>query len=356
LVQPGTYVGTVTVWGSDTTAGPIARLVNGIVVPIAGGHDFEVPVAPVAAGLERRLSFGAEKDRPFEVRIASGSERDVIRGYLHEPGGQPFRGGHEQEGSTGEEAIFFRVEAQDVTTGVYEAVAAAPPISASTAGIRITQAPLSLIGSFAGGKGIAALRNLTEAPITVAVGAAEIGAARTETLSGTGADTGRFSFDIPPWVKRIEIDASMSEADWPKFTDFGMTLEDAAGSQLGQGPLNYHIGRLETDLPKKFNGTKGELRLYPAWTVGGSKEHWTLTVKIRLYGDPTERVALVSTGTATVTIPPRTPESVSFDPGTSFWPIPAGFIPLLQYSATVGDAAPWMAEAPLAPAPTPLMR
>jgi hypothetical protein len=81
-----------------------------------------------------------------------------------------------------------------------------------------------------------------------------------------------------------------------------------------------------------------------------------LTVKIRLYGDPTERVALVSTGTATVTIPPRTPESVSFDPGTSFWPIPAGFIPLLQYSATVGDAAPWMAEAPLAPAPTPLMR
>jgi len=356
LVQPGSYVGTVTLWGSDTMAGPVARLVNGVVVPIAGGHDFEVPVAPVGAGLERRLAFGAEQGRPFEVRITSAGERDVIRGYLHEPGGQPFRGGHEQEGSAGEEAIFFRVAAQDVTTGVYEAVAAAPPILASTAGIRITQAPVSLIGSFADGKGVAALRNLTEAPVTVVVGAAQIGATRLETVSGTGADTGRLSFDIPPWVKRIEIDASMATADWPKFTDFGMTLEDGAGIQLGQGPLNYHVGRLEADLPKKFSGNRGELRLYPAWTVGGSRDQWSLTLKIRMYGDPTERVALTATGTSTVTIPAGTPESVSFTPGSSPWPLPAGFIPLLQYSATIGEAAPWMAEAPLAVAPTPLMR
>lgn len=356
LVQPGAYVGTVTVWGTDTMAGPVARLVNGVVVPIAGGHDYEMAVAPVAAGLERRVAFGAEQDRPFEVRISSGSERDVIRGYLHEPGGQPFRGGHEQEGSSGEEAIFFRVEAQDVTTGVYEAVAAAPPVMASTAGIRITQSPVSIVGSLADGKALVGLRNLTEAPVTLVVGAAHIGATRTESMSGAGADTGRFAFEIPSWVKRIEIDASMSPADWPKFTDFGMTLEDAGGVQLGQGPLNYAIGRLETDLPKKFSGTQGQLRLYPAWTVPGSTESWSVTVKIRLYGDPAERAALAATGDTTITLPARTPQGVSFTPGNSPWAIPNGFVSLIQYSANIGDAAPWIAEAPLAAAPAPMMR
>lgn len=356
LVQPGTYVGTVTVWGNDTTAGPVARLVNGIVVPVAGGHDTELAVAPLGAGLERRLAFGAEESRPFEVRITSGSERDVIRGYLHEPGGQPFRGGHEQEGSSGEEAILFRVDAQDVVTGVYEAVAAAPPVVASTAGLRITQAPVTLIGSLDRGNALAALRNQTEAAVTLTVGASQVGATRTESLSGAGADTGRFAFEIPAWVKRVEIDVQMPTADWPKFTDFGVTLEDANGIQLGQGPLNYAVGRLDADLPKKFAGTQGQLRLYPAWAVQGSTERWMVTAKIRLYGDPVQRVALAPLGAATVTIPARTPESVGFAPGTSPWTVPSGFLPLIQYSASVGESAPWMAEAPLAPAPTPLMR
>ena len=356
LVQPGTYVGTVTVWGADTTAGPVARLVNGVVVPIGGGNDHEVAITPLAAGLERRLAFGAEQHRPFEVRIASASERDVIRGYLHEPGGQPFRAGHEQEGSAGEEAILFRVEAQDVVTGAYEAVAAAPPVLASSAGFRVTQAPISLIGSMSDGKALAALRNQTEAPVTVTVEAAHIGATRTESMVGAGADTGRMEFEIPVWVKRIEIDVSMPPADWPKFTDFGVTLEDAGGVQLGQGPLNYAIGRLETDLPKKFTGTQSQLRLYPAWTIPGSSERWTVTVKIRLYGDPAERVALTSEGVTTVTIPAGTPESVSFTPGASPWGLPASFVPLLLYSASIGEGAPWLAQAPLAPAPAPLMR
>ena len=47
---------------------------------------------------------------------------------------------------------------------------------------------------------------------------------------------------------------------------------------------------------------------------------------------------------------------MSFTLGIFPWSLPTGFVPLLQYSATVGESAPWMAEAPLAPAPTPMMR
>ncbi|HET7042155.1 MAG TPA: S8 family serine peptidase, partial [Gemmatimonadales bacterium] len=95
LRAPGLYIGTVTVWSRDTMAGPVARLVNTVVVPAPAGQGVSVAPAPLAAGLERRWSFGAEAGRPFAVEIASASAKDVIRAYLHEPGGQPFRSGNE---------------------------------------------------------------------------------------------------------------------------------------------------------------------------------------------------------------------------------------------------------------------
>jgi subtilisin family serine protease len=356
LTQPGRYVGTVTVWGSDSTAGPVARLVNGVVVPVPAALPFEAPVAAIGAGLERRWSFGTEPHRPFEARAATGAARDLITAFLHEPGGQPFRAGHEHEGANGEDAAVFRVDARDVVGGVYEVVVAAPPASASTGGIRITQSPVSMIGSISGTDPLLALRNLTAAPVSLAASAATVGAVRLETLSGAGADTGRLSFELPEWVRRVEVDVQMAADEWVKFTDFGVTLEDASGVQLGQGPLNYAFGRLDADLPVKFTGTTAALRLYPAWTKPGSAERWTTTIQIRLYADPTTESPLAAKGSATVTIPAGTPESVGFATGAAPWPLPQGFLPLIRYAAKVGDEDPWTAEAPLAAAPTPLMR
>ncbi|HTK56372.1 MAG TPA: S8 family serine peptidase, partial [Gemmatimonadales bacterium] len=145
LRAPGTYVGTVTLWGRDSMAGPLARLVNTIVVPAPPGTDMIAPAGPLQPGLEHRWSFGAQAGRPFQVSVASSSSKDVIRAYLHEPGGQPFRGGHEQEGSTGDQAAIFRLDARDVVTGNYEVVAAAPPIANSSAGLELTQAPFTML-------------------------------------------------------------------------------------------------------------------------------------------------------------------------------------------------------------------
>ena len=356
LKDAGAYVGTVTLWGRDTMAGPLARLVNTIVVPYPTGTEATVATAPVSAGLERRWSFGAQADRPFEVTVSSSGPKDLVRVFLHEPGGQPFRGGHEEEGSNGAKAATFRLDAHNVVAGNYEIVAAAPPIANSSAGVHIVHAPFTLIGDYRGGRAIAALRNVTTAPIAVTVGASIIGGTREETLSGTGGDTGHVTFDLPAWVTRVEIDAQMPVSDWPKFTDFGVTLEATDGSQLAQAPMNYAFERLTTELPQKWQGGPVTLKLYPGWATNAPGQHWTLSARIRLYGDEAKGLALAPVGPATVTIPAGTPESVAFTPAAPTWALPAGFVALVRWSASAAPGIPWTRESPLAPAPTPLMR
>jgi hypothetical protein len=356
LHAPGTYIGTVTLWSSDTMAGPLARLVNTVVVPAPSGTAVVAAPTPLNAGLEHRWSFGAEADRPFEVRVASVAAKDIIRAYLHEPGGRPFRGGNELEGSSGENAAVFRLDARDVVAGTYEAIAAAPPISASTAGITITHAPITLIGDLRGGKAIAAVRNVTAAPVTVTLSAAIIGGARALTLDGTGPDTGRLTFDAPTWVRKVEVDLQMAPSDWTRFTDFGVTLEDADGRQIEKSPLNYAFGRLTAELPRDRNGAPVTLKLFPGWATNDAGQRWTVDVRVRLYGDDADMTPLAAETAATLTLPSGQPQSVTFTPVPAPWTLPAGFVPLILYSAREGSNAPWTREAPFLPAPTPLMR
>lgn len=352
---PGTYVGTVTVWGADTMAGPVARLVHTIVVPAPPGTEMIAPAGPLPAGLERRWSFGAQAARPFAVSVASSSPKDVIRAYLHEPGGQPFRGGHEQEGSTGDQAAVFRVDARDVVTGNYEVVAAAPPIAASSAGLELTQAPFTMMADLVQGSPVLALRNMVGAPVTVDVGGAIVGAARTEPMNGAGADTGRLELDLPGWVRRVEIDIQMSPDDWPKFTDFGVTLEDADGRQIEKSPLNYAVGRLTAELPRARTGGTATLKLFPGWAALVPGARWNVTARVRYYGEEGRAVALAPEGQGTVTLQPETSEGIRFATAAAPWPLPSGFVPLVRWSAGVAGKEPWILEAPLVKAPPPLM-
>ncbi len=356
LKDAGAYVGTVTLWGRDTMAGPVARLVNTVVVPYPPRSEAAVAIAPVSAGLERRWSFGAQADRPFEIKVTSNGPKDLVRAFLHEPGGEPYRGGYEKEGSGVTNAATFRLDARDVIAGNYEIVAAAPPFANSSAGMQVLHAPFTLIGDLRGGQLIAALRNVSSTPITVTVGGSIVGGARDETLSGTGGDTGHVTFDLPAWVTRVEIDAQMPVSDWPKFTDFGVTLEAADGSQIAQEPMNYAFDRLTTELPQKWQGGPVTLQLYPGWATNAPGQRWTLTAHIRLYGDEAKDLALAPVGSASVTIPPGNPESVAFTPAAPTWTLPAGFIPLVRWSASAAPGDPWTRESPMAPAPTPMMR
>lgn len=355
LQAPGTYVGTVTMWGTDTMAGPVARLVHTIVVPAPPGTDLIAPAGPLQPGLEHRWSFGAQAGRPFQVSVASSSSKDVIRAYLHEPGGQPFRGGHEQEGSTGDQAAIFRLDARDVVTGNYEVVAAAPPIATSSAGLELMQAPFTMSADLIQGVPVLALRSMVSMPVTVNVGGAIIGGAREESMSGVGADTGRLDLDLPGWVRRVEIDVEMPPGDWPKFTDFGVTLEDADGRQIEKSPLNYAVGRLTTELPRARSGGMATLKLFPGWATLVPGQRWNVTVRVRYYGEEARAVVLTPQGASTITLAPNTPEGIRFTAAASPWTLPEGFVPLARWSAGVAGKDPWTLEAPFAKASTPLM-
>ena len=46
----------------------------------------------------------------------------------------------------------------------------------------------------------------------------------------------------------------------------------------------------------------------------------------------------------------------AINPRKGYWTLPAGFIPLVRWSAAAAPGDPWTRESPMAPAPTPLMR
>lgn len=355
LREPGTYVGTVTLWGPDTTAGPVARLVNTVVVPLPAGSA-TLPPAPLPAGQERHWSFAAQADRPFEARIATASSQDVIRAYLHEPGGQPFRAGNELEGANGDNAAVFQVDARDVVAGTYEVVAAAPPISASSAGLELTLAPVTLRADLRGGSAIASMKDLGTAPLTANVTATIVGGVLSTSLAGDGADTGSLNFQLPAWVRRVQVDVQMPPVDWPRFTDFGVTLQDSVGRQIEKTPLNYAFGRLESELPRNWRGGPVALKLYPGWATARPDQRWMADVQLRLYGDDATAKTLAPRGSATVNMTPGNGGAVLFAPDESPWTLPDQFLPLVLYTATITGGKSWTREAPLAPAPTPLMR
>ena len=128
------------------------------------------------------------------------------------------------------------------------------------------------------------------------------------------------AFGIPDWAIHATVDVSMDPAQWPRFTDFGLTLFDSAGRQLGKQPLNYALGRLHVDLPGTALG--GAVKLFPGLADPTSEAPWSAGLSIRLYADsshverlPGSQITLPPGGTGSVHIamPSQTP--VSFGPG-----------------------------------------
>ncbi|HET7042778.1 MAG TPA: hypothetical protein VFI13_12195, partial [Gemmatimonadales bacterium] len=158
------------------------------------------------------------------------------------------------------------------------------------------------------------------------------------------------------WVRKIQVDLQMAPSEWPRFTDFGVTLLDADGRQIAKSPLNYAFGRLETELPQAWSGGPVTLALFPGWAVAGQDQVWSVDAVVRLYGGDSSAVALVPAGDAAFTLAPAQADAVTFVPQPPPWALPDGFVPLLLYTATVDRDDAWTRESPLLPAPTPLMR
>jgi hypothetical protein len=131
-----------------------------------------------------------------------------------------------------------------VVTGAYELVAVAPPTEPSSAKFEV-RAPQLHFDARREAAGVVARITHDSLGGERKLRLNLVGAERQVTVRGTGGEPVWTAFDVPRWATRLAVDLTMSREQWARFTDFGLTLYDAAGIRMENAPLNYAFGRVE---------------------------------------------------------------------------------------------------------------
>ena len=322
LTAPGAHVGVVTAWNaSDTLAGPLFTLANTIVAP------YDLAAKPL---YDERRAIGPARVQRYFLRVAqpgatlaatvtlpdSAEQRATAR--LYEPNGQPFRELEEvQLGRSDPGTGRFVVHAEDIVPGVYELDVIAAPLSGVSATVRAEVAPLALTGLEASNPGNATTGGrLTEALL---------GAERSVEVTARGAPPESLTVRVPDWAARAVVDVQMPREQWDEFTDFGVTEFDSTGQQVGQGAMNYAVGRHSFEIPPARRDRPVTVELFPAFARDGGAHAWRARVRVRFLlrdarplGDGSD-VSVVAGGRAVLPLV-RTPELT----------LPEGFAPLIE--------------------------
>jgi len=352
LSTPGVHTGVVSGWTRDTLLGPVLRLVVTVVAPDTGGL-ITADLGRIPAGGTGRRFFRAQAGRPFAVSYATGGPGELVLAYLHEPGGRPYREDSGAGAGYGEQASESVVDTRDVVPGLYEAVAVASPLDQASGRVQVLQSPLRIAAARTRTGVEVSLENVTAVPVATAPFCVVVGAERTTAIVARGAERQRVRFTLPSWAVHAAVDVQMEPADWPRFTDFGVTLLDAAGRQLGKAPMNYAFGRLHVSLPEPASRDSvalAELALLPAFADPAAADRWTASVSIRLYADSAHVERLPG---REVTVPAGKQATVTLPFGGGALPLGDAFVPLAIVVVPEGDRT-WTLEAPLPPPITPL--
>ena len=140
---------------------------------------------------------------------------------------------------------------------------------------------------------------------------------------------------VPEWAARATIDVTMPREQWDDFTDFGVTDYDSTGQQIGQGALNYAVGRHKFAVPASLRGHPLTIELFPAFARDNGIHPWPAQVSVRFFladprplGDGSD-LRVVSGGRTAV------PTGKSPDDLT----LPEGFGPLVELRVHSGGGA-----------------
>jgi len=354
VAKPGVHTAVVSGWTADTLAGPAFRLVNTVVVAHPAAHDVELHTQLAAGGVER-LFFMADSERPFTVSAESATEGTTL--YLHEPDGMPYRGGNGAAAGTGESAAVYEVGGRDVAAGAYEAVAVAPPLDGASVSLTVRQSPVVLRLSRDRAGLAATVVNLGDSAVSARTAVILAGAERNQTTHVQGSTVPRIAFTAPAWARAVLIETTMDRAQWGRFTDFGVSLFDSAGRQLGAEPLNYAIGRLQVALPAGHADIPVQIGMFPGFAdPADGARGWTVKTSIRLYADSAMTLS-PATGEPPVAlrIPARETAGARFVLPDHLWPMGDGFFPLAAIVAEAGGAI-WSREVGLPAVLPPVMR
>ncbi len=327
FVTPGAYLGAVTAWNpSDTLAGPLFTLVTTVVVP----HDLAAaPLAdlarPIGPGrVQRYFLRVARPGATLEATVTlSDSLNQQAAARLYEPSGQPFRDAEETAlGRRGGSTARFVVRGEDLVPGVYELDVFAPTLSGVTATVHASVAPVTLDTTGAGGTLEAT--NTGQATVVARVSGALLGAERTYAVEGRGAPAETLAVRVPEWAASAVLDVAMPRGQWHEFTGFGVTEFDSTGQQVGQGPLNYSLGRERLRIAA-LRGGPLLIELYPAFARSDGARPWRAAVRVQFLLEREQplgagqRVSIVPGGRVAVPVFATPPLA-----------LPAGFAPLVE--------------------------
>jgi subtilisin family serine protease len=354
IAAPGAAVGTITGWGTDTLAGPAFRLVVTVIAaaPVASGTQKLREKVALPAGSTLRTFFQADSARPFALIVETNGRAQRALSFLHEPDGMPFRDEGARSAGFGPQSAEYEADSRDVVPGAYESVVVAPPNEALTATVSVSQSPLALRAVRQGESVHATFTNLTGAPVEAVVGMHLGGAARLETVTASGSAVQRIPFVVPRWSRGVVIDIAMDRAQWGRFTDFGVTLFDSLGQQLGKQPLNYDFGRLQVELPEGHGDVPVTLGLFPGFADAAGDQHWSLRASIRVYADTSVVLARADTGSQRIA--PHATATADFALPPAPWPLGPKFVPLGLLVARADDRS-WTREIELTPPGTTLV-
>ncbi len=346
LPPAGAAVGVVSGWAADTLAGPAFRLVTTVVsaAPMADGTSRLRTKVPLHPGATLRTFFAADSGRPFALTIETSGPAERALAFLHEPDGMPFRDEGARTAGFGPQSAEYEADSRDVERGAYEAVVVAPPQQSITASVSVSQSPVTLRARREGAVVRAAVTNLTGAPVSPELGLHLGGAVRNESVEASGSAPRRIPFVVPAWSRGVVVDVAMDRAQWGRFTDFGLTLFDSLGRQLGKQPINYAFTRFQVELPEAHGDMPVTLGLFPGFADSAGDQRWALRASIRVYADTS--VVLARSDSTGPRIAPHATLHAAFSLPPAPWPLPSGFAPLGLLVARA-DERSWTREVEL---------
>ncbi len=345
LASPGAYVGTISGWSEDTLAGPIFRLVNTVEVPapLADGRTELRSAVRLSPGAALRTFFEADSARPFVLTASTGSPGEKVLAFLHEPHGMPYRDQASRAAGSGAQAAEYQADGRDVVRGAYEAVLVAPPPQAVAVTLSLLQSPVALRAITHQDGVTASVSNLSAKPVTAEVGLHVGGAERVVQIRARNSEPQRIQFVAPAAATGVVVDVTMERAQWGRFTDFGLSVFDSVGRQLGKQPLNYAFGRLQVELPANHGDMPLSVGLFPGFADPAGDQSWRARASIRLYGDSATAVAPTAGASPAITIAPGKSGTVSFLQPVIPWHLSEGFFPLGVLVARI-DGQVWTRE------------
>ena len=284
LREPGAHVGVVEGWGPDSLSGPDFRLVSTILVPQAMPEDSIVLAQRMAAGQLSRVFLRADSGRGFRVTVTEPRGAPLLA-FLHEPGGMPWREGAAEMVTAPDSAAVFEVGAREALAGLYELVTMAGPLYPVASRVVVEASPVQVRAARNRDTVTVSMRNVTARVLSTDMALDLLGAERRVPVTGRGSTDRPIPFTLPGWARRAVIELNLDRDQWPRFTDFGLTLVDGDGKQLGASPMNYAVGRLEVDLPPGRSDGQAAVLLSPGFAEPRAEDLWNGRVAIRLYAD-----------------------------------------------------------------------